>query len=156
MKLKAKGLLSILALSFVALSVFARVSPFVYLNLSPSMPLGLYIVSHSRPVQGDTVIFPSRYVPHYGLHLSKILLKNVAFCNSQTFAIDDYGLLVSGAAVARRARQFGVRLAPRSLPPAYALVLGEHPLSFDSRYFGPIPLSITTRVIPLITWRPRV
>ncbi len=36
------------------------------------------------------------------------------------------------------------------IPPGWAFALGDHPLSYDSRYWGLVPLAATEKLVPLL------
>ena len=46
-------------------------------------------------------------------------------------------------------------LVPGVVPPGMALVLADHPGSFDSRYFGFVPLESLQRVKPVFLFNPK-
>ena len=76
--------------------------------------------------------------------------------------IDDRGVQVNGALLAETEPQLtdsGGRPLPRlsldsaPLAPGQVVVIGPHPRSFDSRYFGPISTSQIVAVVhPWVTW----
>jgi type IV secretory pathway protease TraF len=53
-------LLMSLTLGSLALVVLSR---FFVVNLTPSMPLGLYLIRSDKPIVGDLVIFPETALP---------------------------------------------------------------------------------------------
>lgn len=46
-------------------------------------------------------------------------------------------------------------LLPGVVPPGMALVLADHEGSFDSRYFGLVPLESLQRVEPVFVFNPK-
>ena len=46
-------------------------------------------------------------------------------------------------------------LTPGVVPPGMALVLADHPGSFDSRYFGFVPLDSLQRIKPVFVFNPK-
>jgi conjugative transfer signal peptidase TraF len=134
-------------------------------NLSPSLPRGLYVrASSAAPDRGAIVTFPPpanaaaviaarRYLP-----TSTSLLKTVVALPGDAACISEQTFSVNGrliGPIARRDSQ-GRTLVPFQfcgvVPPGCAFVATTSPLSFDSRYFGPVPLSTLTVVIPAWTY----
>lgn len=126
-------------------------------NPTPSLPKGVYRIVSGAPEKGELVSFcldgefaelalergylepgscPSGLRP---------LLKRLAalpgdFIDPFAFpicAVDSHGCPMSPA------------LTAGAVPPGMALVLADHPGSFDSRYFGFVPLDSLQRVEPL-------
>ena len=52
-------------------------------------------------------------------------------------------------------RSISPALLPGVVPPGMALVLADHPGSFDSRYFGFVPLDSLQRVEPIFVFHPK-
>ena len=52
-------------------------------------------------------------------------------------------------------RSMSPALLPGVVPPGMALVLADHPGSFDSRYFGFVPLDSLQRVEPVFVFHPK-
>lgn len=124
----------------------------VFVNLSPSMPLGVYRVVGGEPTTGDEVLMPASEVPHFGLKLPyRYFLKRVIARGGERVRIDRAGLWIDGKLVASRVKPFGVSFNG-TLASGQVLVLGENPRSFDSRYFGPVSRATLWRVEPILTW----
>ena len=141
-----------LGLSVAALALPpASGPPRVFLNLSASMPLGLYRVTRGEVEAGSLVEFPSSVIPHLGLAVPKYLLKRVLATGGEDVIVNREGLRIGGVLVAKRVKDIGVRFQGR-LARGEVLVLGENPRSFDSRYFGPVRRRDLTRVAPILTW----
>jgi len=143
-------------------------------NLSGSMPVGLYRVSTEPAVRGamvlaclpvDVAIFarsrgyvPNGICPGATAPIGKVVLAMAG----DSVEMTDTGLIVNGRPV-ENTMPLAVDAAGRSLPKfaagAYVVGLDEVWLyspyskrSFDSRYFGPLSLSsILNRVLPLWT-----
>jgi conjugative transfer signal peptidase TraF len=132
------------------------------LNLSPSVPLGLYLLRRvPAPLErGMLVVFPvppsvqlwwSRWLP---------LLKPIAGLPGDTVCVWAQTFLVNG-------RSFGPvltessdgRPVPRldgcfTVAPDAVIVASDTPRSLDSRYFGAVPIAQLEGVAtPLLTWR---
>ena len=125
--------------------------PIIYENPTASMPEGLYLARSGPAQPGDIVVFPSSVVHSYGLHLPPTLLKRFAYGGGTTVTIDKAGLSENGTLVAPRVANIGLRFNG-TLRPGQAIVLGENPDSFDSRYFGPVPRNLLRPVTPLLIW----
>lgn len=52
-------------------------------------------------------------------------------------------------------RSMSPALLPGVVPPGMALVLADHEGSFDSRYFGLVPLESLQRVEPVFVFNPK-
>lgn len=134
-------------------------------NLTPSLPRGLYLLRPDLPPQlGSIVLFSVpesvRGLVHRRDYLPEgaRLLKLVVALPGDPVCVAKSTLVVRGESMAtvRRTDSLGRRLLPvsfcRSIPPDYAFVATPGSLSFDSRYFGPVPLSSLTEVRPLWTF----
>jgi conjugative transfer signal peptidase TraF len=144
------------------------------LNLSGSMPIGVYRVSSEAAVRGavvlaclpaDVAVFarsrgyvPSGRCPGAAAPIGKVVLAMAG----DSVEVTGEGFLVNGRPV-RDTKPLAVDGTGRSLPrfPDGAYVVGQDDVwlyspyskrSFDSRYFGPLPSScILNRVLPLWT-----
>lgn len=145
----------------------------VRLNLTVSLPVGLYVVTRGAPTRGAIVLvclspevaaFARRrgYVPHGGcLGDTAPLGKMVLALPGDMVRLSRVGLSVNGEAVSEsrpRASDSRGRPLPRLSPGRYIVQAGElwlaapHPLSFDSRYFGAVPRSsVVSALRPLLT-----
>jgi conjugative transfer signal peptidase TraF len=134
-------------------------------NLSPSMPRGLYFLERGTPSErGSIVLVPvpesvrpialgRGYLP-FGAKLLKI----VVALPGDFACVRDNSLIINGVVLGSVLSRdsHGLPLAPArfcgELPPGKAFVATSAPLSFDSRYFGTVPLSTLTVVRPLWTF----
>jgi len=139
-------------LLWTAGSLFSH--PILYTNFTHSMPLGVYLAIDRQARPGDDVVFASDLVPSCGLHLPPLLLKHFAYGAGVRVRIDQAGLHVAGNLVAPRVVHFGT-VYSGTIPKGDSLLLGEDPRSFDSRYFGPVPVASLQPVEPLLTWSAR-
>ena len=131
------------------------------LNLSSSMPIGLYITARGHPARGSIVLVCLRmdvaqlamtrgYVPRGGSCPGGAMPigKPVLGVPGDTIVVTNAGLVLNGARVANSealpADRRGRRLP--LLPPGQRVVAHNEywvmsdysPYSFDSRYFGPV------------------
>ncbi len=135
-------------------------------NWTPSLPLGLYWLSPRRRAEvGALVAFPvpanvrelviaRRYLPPGAL-----LVKPVVAMRADSVCTDGGTLTVNGAALGAiptqdtRGRPLPSDERCGPLPEGDVFVASHFPTSFDSRTFGPVPLSdIRGTVTPLWTY----
>jgi len=156
------GILLIAAAVVVAAAFAAK---FFTWNLTPSLPRGLYVLRpKASPERGTIVLFPipesvrQLVVARHYLPAGARLLKIVVALAGDYVCVDDTALSIGGRPVAavRRVDSLGRRLEPSSfcgrVPPGEAFVATPAVLSFDSRYFGPVPISVLTVARPLWTF----
>ena len=147
-------LVMLLALTFAA---GLRVNP------TPSLPKGIYRISQDTPGKGDLVTFcldgeyaalaKERGYLEAGSCPSGLrpLLKRLAGLP---------GDHIEAGSLAVRTMDSQGRLMPSVplpgvVPPGLTLVLADHPGSFDSRYFGLVPLDSLQRVEPVFLFNPK-
>jgi type IV secretory pathway protease TraF len=112
-------------------------------NASPSEPLGIYHLTHEPLTRGAFVVL-------------KMPLKQIAALPGDTVRVTPEGSYVNGRLWPHSAIPAG---APNHFPfGTYRIhqhqlwVLGDNPLSYDSRYFGTIPESLVSATAePLLT-----
>ena len=148
----------------------------IRLNLSGSIPPGLYRTTGGVPERGTTVLacLPSSvarfartrgYVPTGSCEDGSAPVgKVVAATAGDTVEISTHGVSVNGRLLRNSAplrydskgRGLPVlTVAPRVVPPAEIWLVSTYsPQSFDSRYFGPIAASrVVSRIEPLLVAR---
>jgi len=135
------------------------------INVTDSLPLGVYRLSDIPPERGDLVAFnlpedhpylefmrSRKYPP--GLHARKFLKRLVAVPGDDV-RTSDLGILVNGQLMPNslfrredsRGNLLPCFLISGEVPDGQALVLsGHHPRSFDGRYFGLLDLDDLQRV----------
>lgn len=158
-------LAGVLLLSCTMIACVSVAAHFFLWNISPSAPRGLYLlrrggtlgvgslVSFPPPPVAAQIIEERRYLPR-GVGL----LKWIVASPGDYVCIDKHTYTANGArigevlatdAAGRPLRPF---LACGVVPPGEAFVATSARRSFDSRYFGPVPLSSLVRAVPLWTY----
>lgn len=146
------------------------------LNVTPSLPRGIYLEAGGRPGRGDLVAFclsgpwaglaRERGYLAPGVCASGLrpLLKRVAALPGDDLHVSSRGILIRTdtdmrfwPAPSRRRDARGRELPESALrsgavPQGMTLVLAEHPGSFDGRFFGLVPLASLRRVEPVFTF----
>jgi type IV secretory pathway protease TraF len=136
------------ALALSAAFFFVKLPEVFIVNLSPSLPRGLYLVSARPPEAGDYVLIPPGLVAvAHDTGAGVRLLKKVAYASGEEVFIGRSFMAVDGAIYAKF-RDEGVEFRG-CLAPGECIVIGRHERSFDSRYFGPVEMAACTRVVPL-------
>jgi len=155
------ALFAFVGLSSVSASAWYAVTHYVY-NDTSSMPRGLYLLRTRPPARGDIVLLPippdarglireRQYLPTY----ANALLKHLVALPGDHVCFRSGAFEVNGRTLApiASADSQGRPLHPSSfcgpLPPGFAAVGSPYPNSFDSRYFGPVPLATLRTATPL-------
>ena len=133
------------------------------INPTRSLPKGVYRLAPGEPTRGDLVSFCLQdefadlaLVRGYlqagscenGL---RPLLKRLAGLPGDYTEADSLAVRV----VDSQGRPMPSVLASGVIPSGMALVLADHEGSFDSRYFGPVPLDSPQRVEPVVLFNPK-
>jgi conjugative transfer signal peptidase TraF len=157
------------AIGFVASALALRI------NTTASMPIGLYREEPPRLERGAWVVFclpeePARLGRARGYLRqgscpdgSQELMKAITALPGDSVALSRAGLVVNGHSIsgtALRTVDRGRRTLPHapfgesSVPPGELWVLGlDRRVSWDSRYFGPVPLDhVRAAAIPILTF----
>lgn len=155
-----RGLFAVLCLLLAGLLAHASG---LRINPTPSLPKGVYRIASGEPAKGDLVSFclqgefadlaRERGYLEPGSCPSGLrpLLKRLAglpgdfieACSLTIRTVDSQGRPMPST------RHSGV------IPSGMALVLADHPGSFDSRYFGLVPLESLQRVEPVFLFNPK-
>jgi conjugative transfer signal peptidase TraF len=145
---------------------------FIVINITPSMPKGVYFKKSSPLHRGDIILFclDQKYQQ---IGLEHHYLETGKYCNGASALIkevvavpgDEVTLLKNAIIVNRKRLEYQTQhqdsnhtplsVFPRGNYTVNAFwVIGTHSqLSWDSRYFGYIPRQqIISKLIPLITW----
>ena len=119
-------------------------------NLTPSVPMGLYLTLHRSPARGDVVLIePSPQIRAFAaargyVSARQFLLKIIAAATGDRVCRLGSAVWINGhiRAWARSIDRVGRALPTwhgcRALRLGEVFVLGSHQASFDSRYFGPV------------------
>lgn len=137
-------------------------------NMTPSLPPGLYIMSGDAPARGDTVGFcltgafaglggQRGYLAPGGCASGlRPLLKVLAGVPGDRVAVENGALLINGKAWPHGIRKLDSSGRPvpsclesTTIPAGRALVLSPHEGSFDGRYFGLVPFDSLQKVNPV-------
>ena len=147
---------SLLALCGVALGLFLCWHMGLRVNLTPSLPRGFYLLCPGTPGRGDLAAFclegefadlaRDRGYLQAGSCPSGLrpLLKKVAGLPGDAILND-----LAVRSMDSLGRSMPSVLPSGVIPPGMALMLADHPGSFDSRYFGLVPLDSLQRVKPV-------
>ena len=153
----SRGRRCLFAVLWLVMAVFLAHASGLRFNPTPSLPKGIYRVVSGVPEKNDLVSFclegefaelaldrgylepgscPSGLRP---------LLKRLAGLPGDS--IDTASIIV--CTTDSHGRSMPTAPLPGVVPPGMALVLADHPGSFDSRYFGFVPLESLQRVEPV-------
>lgn len=146
----------------------------VRVNLTPSVPRGLYLVSHDAPAKGDLVGFcldqdnPFSELAQERSYLGpgscpsglRPLVKKLAGLPGDRLELTPGGIVINDELMTGTERPEtdragrvipGSLLRPGLIPPDQALVLSpDHPGSFDGRHFGLVPADSLFKIRPLL------
>lgn len=146
----------------------------VRVNVTRSIPLGFYRTSAEPIRKGAYVMFcpPQREVFKEALKRRYIdpgdcpggsypMMKRILAAKNDRVQIGPQGVTINGVPVPNSKPRL-MDGARRALPhwsgnftvqPGDVIVMGENKVSFDSRYFGPIPRQqISTVIQPIVIW----
>ncbi|MDN6888294.1 conjugative transfer signal peptidase TraF [Variovorax sp. CAN2819] len=148
----------------------------IYLNTTVSIPLGFYrsvaspvardaFVVICPPAAGAFLVAKARGYVRVGRCRSGLLplMKRVVATRGDRVSVVAAGVSVNGLTVAESApmkadgqgRQMQAYSMNRVLNAEEIFLMGDHsPISFDSRYFGPLlATDVQAVVVPLATWK---
>ena len=159
-----------IAVALIVAPAVARQPPLLLIwNASPSVPVGMYLVTQASPRVGDLVALRlppviAAFAARRGyLPTSAYLLKPIAAVAGDLVCRFGERVLVRGvlAGIAEDADADGNAMPTwqgcRVLQTGEVFVLADHPASFDSRYFGSLhTASIMGRAVLLWSHRPAV
>ncbi|MCP5275425.1 MAG: conjugative transfer signal peptidase TraF [Burkholderiales bacterium] len=164
----------VISISLFVLSIGARISG-IYINTTPSLPVGFYKVVDEPIASGAYVAFcppqnavfdmarDRSYINQGNCHGGYgLLLKRVFAQSGDRVSIDQAGIFVNGEHLPNSA-QLKADAEGQALPryrlqavvndSGYLLLSDVNPQSFDARYFGLIARDQIQHVVyPLFTW----
>lgn len=132
----------------------------LHVNFTPSLPKGLYRLASGTPVKDDLVSFclegefatlagERGYLQAGGCPSGlRPLLKRLAGVPGDVVDISRLDIRRHDS----QGRTMPCALPSGVIPSGLALVLADHPGSFDSRYFGLVPLDALQRVEPVFVF----
>lgn len=165
-----RAIVCVILVPFCVLVLFAYMLG-VRPNVSDSLPLGLYIPAAQGPLATICPIGPvaelidTRGYRSWGLTcpgMREALLKAIAAYPGDLVAVTDHGVSINGKlwplskwrASDSRGRPLPAFRKTLRIRPGMVWVMGIHPDSFDSRYFGEIPATwIADRLRAFWVWR---
>ena len=143
-------------------------------NMTRSIPLGFYRTTSAQVHMGDYVMFCPPQTELFRLALERRyiepgdcpggsypMMKRILAAKNDRFRIGPAGVAINGVPVPNSTprpmdgarRQLPLFVGEGIVGEGNVLVMGESRISFDSRYFGPIPRKqITTVIRPIVTW----
>jgi len=167
-------LVVVLAVLIFVASLWMRLNH-IYINTTPSLPLGFYKIIDESIQKGAHVAFCPPQTEAFDHALARgyigrgncpggysLLLKRVLAMAGDTVSIDQDGIVVNGVHLPNSA-QLKADANHQPLPlyrfegvlndAEYLLLSDAHPQSFDTRYFGPINHNQIKHVVqPFLTW----
>jgi conjugative transfer signal peptidase TraF len=139
--------------------------PFLVWNVTDSAPIGLYRVSDAPVAAGSLALVrtPRAYVQLAAerryLPRNVPMVKHVAAVDGDTVCRTDDVVRINGRVAARTlvrdhlGRALPIWQGCKRLQNGEMFLINEPPLSFDSRYFGPVPAeNLIERIEPLWTF----
>lgn len=136
------------AICAASLSTGCGRAPPIIVNESASLPRGVYRLTNAPPARGSIVVLvPSaegrRYLADLGAGSKPRLIKRVVAAEGDFACRIDERLFWPGGSAVALSQDRDRRALPqwrgcRRLAEREMLVLGDTPLSFDSRYLGPV------------------
>ena len=133
----------------------------VRLNVSPSVPLGFYLLEPPLPplAHGTLVLLPVPASMRPWWHAGAALLKPVAAVAGEEVCGVEGELFVHGEAYGPIYTEADGKPLPyldgcQMVPQGTVFLASQAPKSLDSRYFNAVPLTaIAATAVPLWTWR---
>jgi conjugative transfer signal peptidase TraF len=133
----------------------------VRLNLSPSVPVGVYLLARLAPplARGTLVLLPVPVVVRPFSRSGSPFLKPVAAIAGDAVCVHEGTLWVAGTSYGPVYAEADGKPLPhlegcQMVPEAQVFLASTAPRSLDGRYFGLTRIAeLTARALPLWTWR---
>lgn len=124
-----------------------------YINVTDSAPRGIYMVSLNQNLHYGDYVIVSLPVDVPKLHVEKVflMLKQARGFSGDEYTVFNDALEIRGEAY-KIFHQEGLpelAVGERKVPEGEMLLLNDMELSFDSRYFGPIPKALIVKKVDL-------
>ena len=137
-----------------------KLDQYIYLNLTRSLPRGLYLVKKATPQVGDLVIIDlplklkNMLVQQADLNITSLLLKPIIAANGDYICTYEENILINHHLKLAKHHSIDLYVMCRKLTQQEFFVgIQSKDNSLDSRYFGPITFKdLRAVVIPLITF----
>ncbi|MFM9848015.1 MAG: S26 family signal peptidase [Hyphomicrobiaceae bacterium] len=162
--MRAGWIAAIVVVAVISTIISPRRLLFVW-NVTPSTPIGFYIVTQAIPNRGDLVVtrlppgMEALAVSRAMLSANTPVLKPIAALAGDLVCRSSSTVTINGrfAAIARELDRHGRSLpiwrGCRRLSASQIFILAGHPDSFDSRYYGPLDAHRARGVAhPLLTF----
>ena len=163
--MRAGWIAAIVVVAVISTIVSPRHLLLVVWNVTPSTPIGLYVVTQAMPKRGDLVVtrlppgMEALAVSRAMLSANTPVLKPIAALAGDLVCRSGSAVTINGrfAAIARELDRHGRSLpiwrGCRRLSASQVFILAGHPDSFDSRYYGPLDAHRARGVAhPLLTF----
>lgn len=135
-----------------------KLDQYFYLNLTKSLPRGLYLVKKTVPQIGDLVIIDlpiklkNMLVQRADLNITSLLLKPIIATNGDYVCTHEQNILINNQIKLAKNHSIDLYVMCRTLTPQEFFVgIQSKDNSLDSRYFGPVTFQDLRAVVrPLI------
>lgn len=153
-----RSLILFIAVSFLIYLAFVlALNSGPRVNLTPSLPLGVYQIVSGKPAKGDLVSFClqgefAELARERGYLQAGSCPNGLRPLLKRLTGLPGDHILpeaLTPHTVDSQGRPIPSVLRPGIVPPGMAVVLADHEGSFDSRYFGFVPLESLQRVEPV-------
>jgi conjugal transfer pilin signal peptidase TrbI len=133
-----------------------NIVPFVFLNETHSLPSGLYVRADGELERGSFVAFDARKHGVAGDRASRWFLKRVGGFPGDVGSLSSNGVEIGGRVYKWFPEGRGLgHWKGGVVPDGSVFVYTDHPQSFDSRYYGPVPMDLAVKIRPLVVWGER-
>jgi signal peptidase I len=134
--------ISIVAVSMVAIFVGLRVTDIKFVIPESESVNGSLFLLQDKNTANDYVVFEYNKINYKNYHRGKLFIKKIGCDSGQHLLVQDHKAVCDGRIIATmlKKNEEGEVLPNYSyngvIPSSKFFALGEHPRSFDSRYFG--------------------